>query len=95
MPEDYVFAAQGPRGEPTDVRMSELFASGQDSLVIYSMMFPRARDNDQLGPPDGQTAMCPSLTVPAHRVPLSSTSLMAQRSTCRGASTSPSSAKRR
>ena len=62
VPEDYVFAAQGPRGEPTDVRMSELFASGQDSLVIYSMMFPRgARDDDRLGPPGGQTAMLPRL----------------------------------
>ena len=41
VPKDYVFAAQGSPGDPTDLRMSELFAPGQDSLVIYSMMFPR------------------------------------------------------
>jgi predicted dithiol-disulfide oxidoreductase (DUF899 family) len=92
--EDYVFKAQGPRGEATDVRLSELFAPGQDSLVIYSMVFPRARDDDRLGPEPGGPRCCPSLTAPAHRVPLSSTSLMVRPSTCRSASTSPSSAKR-
>ena len=38
VPEDYVFesAADG-----CQVRFSELFAPGKDSLVIYNMMFPR------------------------------------------------------
>jgi predicted dithiol-disulfide oxidoreductase (DUF899 family) len=31
---------------PVDVRLSELFAPGKDSLVIYNMMFPRALDED-------------------------------------------------
>ena len=39
--EDYVFQGEGPDGAPTDVRLSELFAPGKDTLVIYSMMFPR------------------------------------------------------
>lgn len=38
VPEDYVFHGQGPDGSPAEVRLSELFAPGQDSLVIYSMM---------------------------------------------------------
>jgi predicted dithiol-disulfide oxidoreductase (DUF899 family) len=41
------------------VRLSELFAPGKDSLVIYSMMFPRAADDTSPGPPGGQTALLP------------------------------------
>jgi hypothetical protein len=41
VPEDYVFAAAGPDGMPIQVRLSELFAPGNDSLVIYNFMFPR------------------------------------------------------
>jgi predicted dithiol-disulfide oxidoreductase (DUF899 family) len=44
--EDYVFEGEGSDGAATDVRLSELFAPGKDSLVIYSMMFPRAPDED-------------------------------------------------
>src|SRR3954447_24831260 len=39
--EDYVFRGKGADGAATDVKMSELFAPGRDSLVIYSFMFPR------------------------------------------------------
>ncbi len=70
VPEDYVFQAQGPSGEPSNVRLSELFAPGTDSLVIYSMMFPRAGDDDRPGPQAGLTAglplgegPCPSCTA--------------------------------
>jgi predicted dithiol-disulfide oxidoreductase (DUF899 family) len=59
VPEDYVFQAQGPGGAPAGVRLSELFAPGRDSLVIYSMMFPRAPDDERPGPPGGQTALLP------------------------------------
>jgi predicted dithiol-disulfide oxidoreductase (DUF899 family) len=52
------------------VRLSELFAPGKDSLVIYSMMFPRAPGDDRPGPAGGQTARlplaqgpCPSCTA--------------------------------
>ena len=46
VPHDYVFQAKGPDGGVAEVRLSELFAAGKDSLVIYSMMFPRARGDD-------------------------------------------------
>jgi hypothetical protein len=32
---------------------------GKNSLVIYSMMFPRAADDKSPGPPGGQTALLP------------------------------------
>ena len=41
MPEDYVFEAADGDGAPAPVRLSYLFSSGKDTLVIYSMMFPR------------------------------------------------------
>jgi predicted dithiol-disulfide oxidoreductase (DUF899 family) len=44
--EDYVFAGEGPDRAATAVRLSQLFAPGRDTLVIYSMMFPRAPDED-------------------------------------------------
>lgn len=37
--EDYVFAERGPHGERVDVRLSELFAPGQNSLLLYGLMF--------------------------------------------------------
>ncbi|HEY3035830.1 MAG TPA: DUF899 family protein, partial [Streptosporangiaceae bacterium] len=70
VPQDYVFQAQGPGGGPAEVRLSELFALGKDSLVIYSMMFPRDPGDDRPGPDRGQTALlplaegpCPSCTA--------------------------------
>jgi predicted dithiol-disulfide oxidoreductase (DUF899 family) len=59
VPEDYVFQAQGPDGGLAAVRMSELFAPGRDSLVIYSMMFPRASGDERPGPAGGQSALLP------------------------------------
>ncbi len=50
IPEDYVFLGEGPDGEPADVRMSELFEPGKDSLAIYSFMFPRDPEDDRPGP---------------------------------------------
>jgi predicted dithiol-disulfide oxidoreductase (DUF899 family) len=70
VPEDYVFQGAGPDGAPTDVRLSELFEPGRDSLVIYSFMFPRDPGDTRPGPPTGQTALlpleespCPSCTA--------------------------------
>jgi predicted dithiol-disulfide oxidoreductase (DUF899 family) len=51
VPEDYVF--QGGAG---DVRLSDLFAPGKDSLAIYSFMFPRYPTDDRPGPTSGTTA---------------------------------------
>jgi predicted dithiol-disulfide oxidoreductase (DUF899 family) len=57
--EDYAFQGWGEDGAPTDVRLSELFASGKDSLVIYSFMFPRAPSDERPGPDGGETARLP------------------------------------
>src|SRR5881275_1315047 len=46
VPDDYVFRGTGANGAEADVRMSELFEPGKDSLAIYSFMFPRAPDED-------------------------------------------------
>lgn len=50
IPEDYVFLGEDAHGAPTDVRLSELFAPGKDSLAIYSFMFPRDPEDDRPGP---------------------------------------------
>jgi|SRR5436305_6638584 len=53
VPEDYVFRGLGPDGRETDIRMSELFELGKDSLAIYNFMYPLAPDDD---------SPCPSCT---------------------------------
>ena len=70
VPEDYVFQGSGDDGAPTDVRLSELFAPGRNSLVIYSFMFPRDPSDHSPGPAGGRTALldlaespCPSCTA--------------------------------
>ncbi len=67
LPEDYIFEGAGTDGTPTEVRVSELFAPGKDSLVIYSFMFPRDPGDERPGPTSGRTALlklaegpCPS-----------------------------------
>jgi predicted dithiol-disulfide oxidoreductase (DUF899 family) len=59
VPEDYVFQGTSADGTLTDVRLSELFAPGKDSLVIYSFMFPRDPGDKRPGPRSGQTALLP------------------------------------
>jgi predicted dithiol-disulfide oxidoreductase (DUF899 family) len=44
--QDYVFQGAGADGAAIDVKLSELFAPGKDTLIIYSFMFPRAPDED-------------------------------------------------
>jgi predicted dithiol-disulfide oxidoreductase (DUF899 family) len=70
VPDDYVFRGRGEGGAHTDVRLSELFAPGKDSLVIYSFMFPRDPSDERPGPLGGETALlplaegpCPSCTA--------------------------------
>jgi predicted dithiol-disulfide oxidoreductase (DUF899 family) len=58
-PDDYVFQAAAAGGRESDVRLSELFAPGKDSLVIYSFMFPRDPGDERPGPDAGQTALLP------------------------------------
>jgi predicted dithiol-disulfide oxidoreductase (DUF899 family) len=70
VPEDYVFESAGLGGSATEVRLSDLFAPGRDSLVIYNFMFPRHAADDRPGPASGETARlplaegpCPSCTA--------------------------------
>jgi len=70
VPQDYVFQAADTEGNSSDVRFSELFEPAKDSLVIYSFMFPRDRNDDRPGPTSGQTSElrleegpCPSCTA--------------------------------
>jgi predicted dithiol-disulfide oxidoreductase (DUF899 family) len=59
VPEDFVFDGPGPDGAPAEVRLSELFAPGNDSLMIYNFMFPRSYLGDRPGPAHGETALLP------------------------------------
>lgn len=70
IPEDYVFQEQGPDGNTTEVRISELFAPGKDSLAIYAFMFPRYPDDERSGPSSKdltglplEKTPCPSCTA--------------------------------
>lgn len=56
VPEDYVFDGLGLDGAPSKVKLSELFAPGKDSLVIYNFMFPRHPQDERPGPGEGSTA---------------------------------------
>lgn len=53
--QNYVFQEGGPDGAPTDVRMSELFEPGKNTLAVYTFMFPRTPDDD------GPCPQCTSL----------------------------------
>ncbi|MDT0467067.1 MULTISPECIES: DUF899 family protein [Streptomyces] len=55
IPEDYVFEAAG---SGRTVRFSELFAPGKDTLVVYSMMFPRWSEDPRASAP-GRMALLP------------------------------------
>jgi predicted dithiol-disulfide oxidoreductase (DUF899 family) len=51
--EDYVFDGVGVDGATKKLRLSELFAPGKESLVIYNFMFPRDPNDDR---PPGTTS---------------------------------------
>ncbi len=61
VPDDYRFEAASDGGE---VRFSELFAPGKDTLVVYSFMFPRYSGDDRPGPGEGETAGLPLAETP-------------------------------
>jgi predicted dithiol-disulfide oxidoreductase (DUF899 family) len=70
VPEDYVFQGAGADGASVDVKLSELFEPGRNSLVIYNFMFPRDPGDASPGPAIGDTALlpleegpCPSCTA--------------------------------
>jgi predicted dithiol-disulfide oxidoreductase (DUF899 family) len=62
VPDDYAFEETGGRGGA--VRLSELFAPGKDTLVIYSFMFPRWSGDTRPGPAGGETARLPLAETP-------------------------------
>jgi predicted dithiol-disulfide oxidoreductase (DUF899 family) len=57
--EDYVFDGRTADGTMGELRLSELFAPGLDSLAIYSFMFPRDPGDERPGPDAGETARLP------------------------------------
>jgi predicted dithiol-disulfide oxidoreductase (DUF899 family) len=59
--DDYAFEAADDGAE---VRFSELFAPGQDTLVVYSFMFPRYAGDTRPGPAAGETAKLPLEETP-------------------------------
>jgi predicted dithiol-disulfide oxidoreductase (DUF899 family) len=61
VPDDYRFERASDGGE---VRFSELFDAGKDTLVIYSFMFPRYSRDTRPGPADGETARLPLSETP-------------------------------
>ena len=64
IPQDYTFEEQGSDGESVEVRMSELFAPGKESLAIYSFMFPRYPDDDRAGPASEELRHLPLAKTP-------------------------------
>jgi len=70
VPQDYVFDGLGPDGKPARIKLSELFAPGKDTLILYSMMFPRHPQETREVATSGGTAKlapadqpCPSCTA--------------------------------
>ena len=61
VPDDYGFEAAS---DGREVRFSELFAVGRDTLVIYSFMFPRHSTDTRPGPEGGETARLPLAETP-------------------------------
>jgi predicted dithiol-disulfide oxidoreductase (DUF899 family) len=59
IPTDYVFQGRGADDAPIGLRLSQLFAPGKNSLVIYSFMFPRDSGDQRPGPEAGETALLP------------------------------------
>jgi predicted dithiol-disulfide oxidoreductase (DUF899 family) len=68
--EDYLFDELDDSGTVTQVKLSELFGAGKDSLAIYNFMFPRHSGDHRPGPQHGESAKlpieespCPSCTA--------------------------------
>jgi predicted dithiol-disulfide oxidoreductase (DUF899 family) len=62
VPDDYRFEEAVEGG--AEVRFSELFAPGKDTLVVYSFMFPRSPGDTRPGPATGETARLPLVETP-------------------------------
>jgi predicted dithiol-disulfide oxidoreductase (DUF899 family) len=62
--QDYVFDGFDLDGRPTRVKLSEQFAPGRDTLIVYSMMFPRHKDDTRAQPQTGAFAEMPREQTP-------------------------------
>jgi predicted dithiol-disulfide oxidoreductase (DUF899 family) len=60
VPEDYRFETM----DGSEIRFSELFAPGRDTLAIYSFMFPRWSGDTRPAPSSGDTARLPLPETP-------------------------------
>jgi predicted dithiol-disulfide oxidoreductase (DUF899 family) len=61
VPDDYCFEAAQGGGE---VRLSELFSPGKNTLVIYSFMFPRNSGDTRPAAAEGETTAWPLTDTP-------------------------------
>jgi predicted dithiol-disulfide oxidoreductase (DUF899 family) len=61
VPKDYSFEEAS---DGTEVRFSDLFEAGKDTLVVYSFMFPRYSGDTRPGPSEGETAQLPLAETP-------------------------------
>jgi predicted dithiol-disulfide oxidoreductase (DUF899 family) len=64
LPEDYVFDGLDDDGEPKQVKFSELFEAGRDTLIVYNMMFPRHKGDARPQPSSGAFAELPREETP-------------------------------
>ena len=64
MPQDYVFDGAGADGQPRKVKFSELFLPGRDTLIVYSMMFPRHKSDTRAQPSTAPFAEMPREETP-------------------------------
>jgi predicted dithiol-disulfide oxidoreductase (DUF899 family) len=62
VPDDFVFEEAAEAGG--EVRLSELFAPGKDTLAIYNFMFPRHPNDERPGPTVGEPAQWPLAETP-------------------------------
>lgn len=60
--ENYGFEEAGEHSG--EVRFSELFEPGKDTLAVYSFMFPRYSGDKRPGPSEGETARLPLAETP-------------------------------
>ncbi|WP_181176417.1 MULTISPECIES: DUF899 family protein [unclassified Mesorhizobium] len=64
VPRDYVFDGLDIAGKPTRVKLSEMFAPGKDTLILYQMMFPRHPQETRDVAAGGETAKLPRQDQP-------------------------------
>jgi predicted dithiol-disulfide oxidoreductase (DUF899 family) len=64
VPTDYVFHGLSEDQAPAEIRLSELFAPGRDTLITYNYMFPRAAQDPRPLPTGGEIAKMPKAESP-------------------------------